>query len=76
LNDAEKNQIWNFCLLDEHTNKGYGNSIFPVKRRIIMGKEMGKKYILNDDLQVTVEPNCIAFVPECTKKCFYQGVYC
>lgn len=73
LNDAEKNQIWNFCLLDEHTNKGYGNSIFPVKRRIIMGKEMGKKYILNDDLQVTVEPNCIAFVPECTKNAFIKA---
>ena len=28
LTDKEKNQIWNFCLLDEHTNKSYGNSIY------------------------------------------------
>lgn len=56
LNDAEKNQIWNFCLLDEHTNRSYGNSVFPVKRRIIMGKEMGKEYILNDDWRKTLNP--------------------
>ena len=67
LNDSEKNQIWNFCLLDEHTNKSYGNSIFPVKRRIIMGKEMGKRYVLDDNLNETTVPNKVAFVPGCTK---------
>ena len=66
LNDAEKNQIWNFCLLDEHTNRSYGNSVFPVKRRIIMGKEMGKEYILNDDLEEDIKSNVVAYVPLCT----------
>lgn len=70
LDDKEKNQIWNFCLLDEHTNKSYGNSIFPVKRRIIMGKEMGKKYEL--DNETTVQNN-IAFVPGCTKDVFIKA---
>ena len=73
LDDKEKNQIWNFCLLDEHTNKSYGNSIFPVKRRIIMGKEMGKKYILDDNLNESTEQNLVAFVPSCTKDAFIKA---
>lgn len=73
LNDKEKNQIWNFCLLDEHTNKSYGNSIFPVKRRIIMGKEMGKKYELDNDLNETTVPNIVAYVPSCTKDAFTKA---
>ena len=73
LDDMQKNQIWNFCLLDEHTNKSYGNSIFPVKRRIIMGKEMGKKYILNDELMESTVPNVVAFVPACTKDAFIKA---
>lgn len=73
LDHKQKNQIWNFCLLDEHTNKSYGNSIFPVKRRIIMGKEMGKKYILNNDLQEETVPNVVAFVPTCTKDAFIKS---
>lgn len=44
----EKNQIWNFVLLDEHTNKSYGNSIFPVKRQIILGKDQGLEYEVID----------------------------
>ena len=73
LNDEERNQIWNFCLLDEHTNKSYGNSIFPVKRRIIIGKEMGKKYQLDDNLNVITKSNVVAFVPGCTKDLFVQA---
>ena len=73
LDHEQKNQIWNFCLLDEHTNKSYGNSIFPVKRRIIMGKEMGKKYILDDELNPSTEPNVVAFVPNCTKDAFIKA---
>ena len=73
LDDMQKNQIWNFCLLDEHTNKSYGNSIFPVKRRIIMGKEMGKKYILDDELKESTVPNVVAFVPNCTKDAFIKA---
>src|SRR5574344_1298371 len=73
LDHKQKNQIWNFCLLDEHTNKSYGNSIFPVKRRIMMGKEMGKKYVLNNDLQEESAPNSVAFVPICTKDAFIKS---
>ncbi len=73
MDDKQKNQIWNFCLLDEHTNKSYGNSIFPVKRRIIMGKEMGKKYELDENLNETTIPNSVAFVPECTKEAFIKA---
>ena len=73
LNDAEKNQIWNFCLLDEHTNRSYGNSVFPLKRRIIMGKEMGKEYILNDDLEEDIKSNVVAYVPLCTKDVFVKA---
>lgn len=73
MDDKEKNQIWNFCLLDEHTNKSYGNSIFPVKRRIIMGKEMGKKYELDENLKETTVPNDVAFVPGCTKDAFMKA---
>lgn len=73
LDFKQKNQIWNFCLLDEHTNKSYGNSIFPVKRRIIMGKEMGKRYILDDDLNEDTVPNTVAFVPVCTKDAFIKA---
>lgn len=40
----DKNQVWNFCLLDRSTNRSYGNSIFPVKRWVIMGKELGRKF--------------------------------
>lgn len=39
----ERNQIWNFTLLDSSTNRGYGNSLFPSKRRTIMAKERRQK---------------------------------
>ena len=35
-----------------------------------MGKEMGKKYVLNNDLQEESLPNSVAFVPICTKDAF------
>ena len=35
----EKDFIWNFVLLNEHTNKSYGNNIFPVKRKRILKDE-------------------------------------
>ena len=73
MDDKMKNQIWNFCLLDEHTNKSYGNSIFSVKRHIVMGKEMGKEYVLDDHLKSIVVPNSIAFVPGCTKDVFIKA---
>lgn len=44
LTQEEKNKVWNFVLLDEHTNKSYGNSIFPMKRMVISGKDRGIEY--------------------------------
>lgn len=41
LSDEDKNKIWNFTLLDSHTNRSYKNSIFPYKRRVILGKSQG-----------------------------------
>jgi len=41
LSSDEKNQIWNFVLLDRRTNRSYQNDIFPAKRRILMGKDRG-----------------------------------
>ena len=40
----DKNKIWNYVLLDSNTNRGYGNSIFPAKRRVINGKSRGVRY--------------------------------
>ena len=47
LDENEKNKIRNFCLLDSSTNRGYGNSIFPEKRRTIMAKARRMKCSLN-----------------------------
>ena len=44
LGDESKNTIENFVLLDEKTNKSYGNAIFPVKKMILMGKMQGVQY--------------------------------
>ena len=44
LSQIEKNKIWNFTLLDASTNRSYGNTIFPAKRRVIIGKDQGKKF--------------------------------
>ena len=46
LTQDEKNRVWNFTLLDEHTNKSYGNSIFPIKKSILLGKDRGVEYTL------------------------------
>ena len=35
----EKDFIWNFALLNSSTNRSYGNSIYPVKRRRILQDE-------------------------------------
>ena len=73
LVDDDKNRIWNYVLLDESTNKEYGNQIFPVKRAFIINKENGKKikYAFEDGTLVEkdVVPE-VAFVPPCTKNVF------
>ena len=55
--ENDKNKIWNYVLLDSGTNRGYGNSIFPAKRRSIIGKDRGIKYSVDETGQVlpTVE---------------------
>lgn len=67
--DDEKNQIWNFVLLDAGTNRGYGNAIFPTKRRTIIEKEAGRK--LNKDGN-GFEDGAIAFIPPITKNVFLK----
>lgn len=42
IREERKDHISNLTLLDETTNKGYHNSIFPVKRRKIKEAEMGR----------------------------------
>ena len=73
LPDEDKNRIWNYVLLDESTNKEYGNQIFPVKRAFIANKEKGfkisysykgGKLIIGDKMPE------VAFVPPCTKNVF------
>lgn len=78
LSDEEKNMIWNFVLLDSSTNRSYGNSIFPAKRRVIMGKEQGKWFApptLDEDghicKQEEVESKS-SFIAPCTKYVFMK----
>lgn len=70
--EEDKNKIWNFVLLDAGTNRGYGNSIFPAKRRCIIGKDQGKTYTIDDDLNVSVKDGAIAFIPPVTKNVFLK----
>lgn len=78
LNEEEKNMIWNFTLLDEKTNRSYGNAIFPAKRRTIIGKEQGLYYpvpTFNKDkgFDVPQERRAkSAFIPPCTKQVFMK----
>lgn len=76
LSDAEKNQIWNFVLLDAGTNRGYGNAIFPAKRRTIIAKSSGKKISIDIDakngFEIKEEDGAIAFVPPVTQNVFLK----
>lgn len=80
LTGAERNKLWNFVLLDEHTNKSYGNAIFSVKRRFIIGKDQGEKWDYNTETfeleKVAIKENdkekYSAFVPVCTKNAFMK----
>lgn len=70
--EKDKNKVWNFVLLDAGTNRGYGNAIFPAKRRCIIGKDQGKRIVINDDLNASEEKSEIAFVPPVTKNVFLK----
>ena len=72
LSDSEKNMVWNFTLLDSNTNRSYGNAIFPVKRRIIIGKDQGIRYEVGKNLEVTETTGNIAFIPPVTKNIFFK----
>lgn len=74
LSDAEKNQIWNFVLLDAGTNRGYGNAIFPAKRRTIITKSSGKKISIDakNGFEIKEEDGAIAFVPPITQNVFLK----
>lgn len=72
LTDEEKDKLWNFTLLDASTNRGYGNSIFPVKRRAIIGKDQGKILEVNDAFEIQEKDGAIAFIPPCTRNVFLK----
>ena len=73
-----KNQIGNFTLLDSKTNRGYGNALFPTKRRWIIGKDQGIKYVVEYDdktdkgYKIIESKGQIAFVPPVTKQVFLK----
>lgn len=81
LDETEKNKVWNFALLDSHTNRSYGNAIFSAKRRIIIGKDKGKHIPVprlkkNKD-QWIIEPGKeidapSSFIPPCTRQVFLK----
>lgn len=75
LPDDDKNKLWNFVLLDEATNKEYGNQIFPVKRAFVINKEKGNKikYTWKNGKIDGQEIKEIAFVPPCTKNVFTKN---
>ena len=78
LNEEEKNRVWNFALLDSHTNRGYGNAIFSAKRRIIIGKDEGKYLPVprpKKDVRLEILPKekaSSAFIPPCTRHVFLK----
>jgi hypothetical protein len=68
----EKDKIWNFALLDSGTNRGYKNAPFPAKRRIIIGKDQGIQYVVDDSLEVKPQKGASAFIPPCTRNAFMK----
>ena len=78
LNQNEKNKIWNFTLLDSSTNRSYGNAIFPAKRRVIIGKDQGKRFspsTIDEKGQIALgsaEDGYSSFIPPCTKYVFLK----
>ena len=72
VNINEKYAIWNLALLDSSTNKSYKNAIFPAKRRSIIGRDKGERYVIDDELNITTAPASITFIPPCTKNAFLK----
>lgn len=78
LSQIEKNKIWNFALLDSSTNRSYGNAIFPAKRRVIIGKDQGKRFFPptvdgnGAIVECKVQEGQSSFIPPCTKSIFLK----
>ncbi len=78
LSQTEKNKIWNFALLDSSTNRSYGNAIFPAKRRVIIGKDQGKRFLpstVDENGKIVnceVQEGQSSFIPPCTKSVFLK----
>lgn len=78
LSQTEKNKIWNFALLDSSTNRSYGNAIFPAKRRVIIGKDQGKRFLpptIDENGKIVnceVQEGQSSFIPPCTKSVFLK----
>ena len=78
LSQVDKNKIWNFALLDSSTNRSYGNAIFPAKRRVIIGKDQGKKFLpptIDESGMIVdckVQEGQSSFIPPCTKSVFLK----
>jgi len=75
----EKNNIWNYTLLDASTNRSYGNAIFSAKRRIIISKDRGILIpipkLSKDQKKINLgkeEKTTSSFVPPCTKHVFMK----
>lgn len=70
--DETRNQVWNFCLLDQSTNRSYGNSIFALKRKEILLRERGLdvdgKPLSSDANDKTKKRR--VFIPSCTLNVF------
>ena len=43
--NKNKNSVGNLTLLDSHTNRAYGNSLFPTKRRFIINRDKEGKFV-------------------------------
>lgn len=61
-----RNKIWNFCLLDQSTNRSYGNSIFASKRKEILLRDQGLD-------QYGKPSGERVFILECTKNVFTKS---
>ena len=44
-NIQDKNSFGNLTLLDSHTNRAYGNSLFPTKRRFIINRDKEGQFV-------------------------------
>lgn len=78
LDERERNMWWNFCLLDEHTNKSYHNDVFSLKRQKVIGRDSGKEIEVMFDqekrtIKISKEKEAAnAFFPPCTLHVFMK----